>query len=303
MTARSPFFDGSQLQYAWDSTSLGYLKTCPRKYYLTMIEGWRKKDESVHLTFGSHFHTALEHFDKFRATGMDYDLALEHTVKLLFALCQGWDPENSPKKNPDTLFRSVIWYLEAYKDDAAKTVMLANGVPAVELSFSFDSGVPSPHGDNYLLSGHMDRLVEYADEHFVMDRKTTGGAIGPYFFQQFNPHNQMSLYTLASQVVYNHPVKGVMIDAAKVNVGFTEFDRGITTRTQAQLDEWLVGFADWTRVAERYAEVESWPMNEESCGNYGGCVFRGICSKDPSVRHFFLETDFEKRFWNPLEVR
>lgn len=49
----SPFLPGTKIQYAWDSTSIGYLKTCPRLYQYTIIEGWQSKGESLHLRFGS----------------------------------------------------------------------------------------------------------------------------------------------------------------------------------------------------------------------------------------------------------
>jgi hypothetical protein len=65
--APSPFVEGTQLQFAWDSTSLGYLKECPRKYFYTIVEGWRGKGQSVHLEFGGLYHKALEEYDKLRA--------------------------------------------------------------------------------------------------------------------------------------------------------------------------------------------------------------------------------------------
>ena len=45
-----------------------------------MIEGWRNKTDSVHLRFGSLYHTALENFDKYRALGMVYGDALAIVV-------------------------------------------------------------------------------------------------------------------------------------------------------------------------------------------------------------------------------
>ena len=299
----SPFLPGTFSQFAWDSTSLGYLKECPRKYFLTMIEGWRSKDESVHLTFGIHFHKALETFDLLLSQGVEREAAIDNVFVYLLEVTKDWNPDHN-KKNRETLLRSVIWYLEEYKDDPAKTIILSNGKPAVELSFRFDSGVPLPDGSgNYLLSGHMDRLVQFGNDLFVMDRKTTGSTIGGYFFDQFSPDNQMSLYTLAGRVVYDMPISGVIIDAAQIAVGFTAFGRGITMRSADQIDEWLEDFGTWMRVGELYSQSSRWPMNEKSCNNYGGCVFKGICNKSPSVHTAFLKTDFEQIFWNPLETR
>ena len=44
----SPFLPGTKIQYAWDSTSLGWLKTCPSLYFYHMIEGWRMKGGRYH---------------------------------------------------------------------------------------------------------------------------------------------------------------------------------------------------------------------------------------------------------------
>ena len=38
-------------------------------------------------------------------------------------------------RTKETLVRSVVWYLDEYKDDPLKTAMLPDGKPAVELSF------------------------------------------------------------------------------------------------------------------------------------------------------------------------
>ena len=46
LATTSPFLPATHIQYAWDSTSLGYLKTCPRLYQYIMIEGWQSQIES-----------------------------------------------------------------------------------------------------------------------------------------------------------------------------------------------------------------------------------------------------------------
>lgn len=317
--APSPFFKGTTLQFAWDSTSTGLLMDCPRKYYLTLIEGWRKKDESVHLRFGGIFAYCMESYAHAKAAGADHEDALDAAVAR--ALLESWDhdrdesgeriagtgnpwsPDNSPKKNRDTLLRTVIWYFEEYKNDNAKTLILPNGRPATEVSFKFESGIADPYGGEYLLAGHLDRGVEYADDPFVMDQKTTGGGLGAYYFSQFDLSNQMSQYTFAGKIIWNVPLRGVMIDAAAILVGSTTFGRAITMRSEGQLQEWHENLGNWFKLAHIFADSGKYPMNLQSCNNYGGCVFKGICSKDPRVRDNFLKTDFEKRFWNPLEER
>ena len=297
------FVAGSDFQFAWDSMSLGTLKECPRKYFLTHVLGYRPKDTSLHLTFGLHYAKAMERFYKFRASGMDYDEALNDVVAT--AMIESYDmPEDTTgKKTRETLIRSIVWYFESYRGDTETNVIhLHDGRPAVELSFKLPTGL-HVNGVELLYCGHLDRVVEFAGDRYVMDQKTTGQTLGAFYFMQFNPDNQMSGYSLASRVMFNCPVQGVIIDACQVAVGFTRFGRSITTRTESQIEEWLVDFHDWTQLAERYAERGHWPMNDKSCHKYGGCQFRDVCSHDKEVRQQFLDTRFEINRWNPLEDR
>ena len=298
----SPFIPDTTLQFAWDSTSLGLLEECPRKYKYTIIDGYRKRGASVHLFFGQEFHAGLEIYDKCRAGGTSPSESTLWTLLYLLRSTHGWVSDHSAK-NRENLIRSVLWYLFEYEDDPAHTLILANGRPAVELSFRMETDFRAPDGTVYMLSGHMDRMVEYAGDYFVMDRKTSGSSITPYFFNQFNPHTQMTLYTLAGRVVFNTKVSGVIIDGAQIAVGFTSFARGMTMRSEDQLEEFLSNTEFWLRQAEWYAEEFYYPMNAHSCGNYGGCPFRTVCSQDRRVRDKFLETEFERSYWNPLQPR
>lgn len=308
--APSPFLPGTSIQFAWDSTSLGWLKTCPRLYQYQMLEGWTGRGESIHLRFGQEYHRALENYDRGRAVGMAHEVALREVVKELLIDTRDWNfdypslPKSAQLKTRDNLLRTVIWYLDQFKNDAAETYLLLDGRPAVELSFRFELDFGPPDGQPYLLCGHLDKVVRYQDELFVMDRKTTTTTPGDYYFNQFHPNNQMTLYTFGSQVIFETPVKGVIIDAAQIAAGFSRFIRGITYRTPDQLDEWLDDLEWILSQAEVYAEKNYWPQNDTACDKFGGCRFREVCSKSPQVRERFLEANFERgERWNPLKPR
>lgn len=264
-----------------------------------MIEGWHSRSKSVHLDFGIFYHSALELYDKITFQGVDHEEALRKVLRQTLLSTVDFAPDHV--KNRFTLIRSIIWYLDEFRGNAARTVRLESGVPAVELSFRL------PVSDNLTLCGHLDRVVEYSGDYFVMDRKTTVQTPGPYYFDQYTPDNQMSLYTLAAQVVYHAPVKGVIIDAAQIAVGFTRFERGFAYRTDAMLEDWLKETKMWVAQAQAMAAdpvMESFPMNDKACGNYGGCTFRRVCSKDPRVRPAFLASEFTRdNPWNPVKPR
>ena len=310
-TTPSPFIEGTYVQYAWDSTSLEYMKRCPRLYYYEMIAGWKASGENIHLRFGLEYHQGLHDYELAKAAGADHEEAVLQTVKQLLIRIHEWDPEPHTKseenKSRSNLVRTVIWYLDHYKDDPAKTVMLSNGKPALEVSFRFNLEHVADFGNakyNYVLCGHLDRIVEYEGSTFVMDRKTTASTPSNYYFDQFDPHNQMSLYSLAGRIVLNSPLRGVIIDTAQVAVGFSRFVRSFTLRGEEQLTEWLHDLQYIFAAAETYAAEEYWPMNDTSCDKYGGCRYREICRIPKSVRRNFLESNFIKgKPWNPLEVR
>jgi hypothetical protein len=326
----SPFLPGTKIQFAWDSTSLGLIKTCPRLYQYTMIDGWGHRGESIHLKFGIEYHHALEFYAHQRADGVKHEIAIQNTVREILQRTDDWNFDPTTKvgkyKNRDTLISLVVDYLDHFIDDPCTTYIKSDGTPAVELSFRFELDWGPEAGEHiqigwddkqdreaygpqpYLLCGHLDRVVEFNGSLFVMDHKTTTTTPSDYYFNQYEPHNQMTLYTIAGQMVLHTPIKGVMIRAAQILLEKPHrFIVGFTYRTQDQIEEWLSDLHLHLSLAEQYATMNYWPMNDTACDKFGGCKFRGVCSKSPDVREMFLRADFDKleedARWNPLRSR
>ena len=137
-----------------------------------------------------------------------------------------------------------------------------------------------------MLCGHLDRVAELEGSLFVIDHKTTTTTPGQYFFDNFSPNNQMTLYALAAQIVVNSPIKGVIVEAAQILLEKpNQFSRGFALRTQANLSEWIADLSSWLNLAESFATSGHWPMNDTACDKFGGCRFRDICKRSPEVRH------------------
>ena len=308
------------LQLAWDSTSLGALKTCPRYYFYLNVLGFASRVESAHLVFGLEFHAALELYDRKKAEGFDHNACVLAAVRQ--ALVKTWNfklqrpwASDEPTKTRDTLIRSIVWYLDQFSEDPLATAILSNGKPAVELSFQIDGlGLESSKGEEFKLCGHLDRVAYWQGKPWIVDRKTTKGSIGTEYFQKFKPDNQMSLYSVAGSIIFPEPIDGVIIDAAQTLVKSTKFQRGFTYRSTDERQEWLYETSVWLKVAETYAEAQYWPQNDKSCGMFssydgehdtwkGGCPFRPICGQDPVYRNKHLEALYDRRVWNPLVTR
>ena len=312
MTEPAAFKDGTQ--WAWDSTSIKLAETCLRKYQYKMIDGYQPARKSVHLLFGGWYASALEHYYGYTAAGMSSDEALLEVVGE--TLIETWEYESDEAGDPipgtgapwqsdhntktrENLIRTIVWYIDQFgDDDSMQTVILSDGKPAVEHSFRLEAD------NGIILCGHLDRLVEYGGKPYIQDQKTTGSTITGRYFDGFNPDTQMSLYTFAGRAIFGLPVKGIVIDAAQIAVGFSRFERGFTFRDDASLTEWYDDSMYHIERAQVATRENHFPKNAASCGNYGGCEFHNICSHSPTVREQFLKGDFvQGKRWDPLEVR
>ncbi len=304
-----------RLQTALDSTSLGEFKQCPRKYYYSIIMGYQPIGTAIDLIFGSAAHQALEHFHKRRFAGEPYEDALLATLQE--ALTESWIAEASEPLFDDaaksrlSLTRLIVEYCDRYEKEQTgpRTVALANGAPAVELTFAFDSGLASASHEPIVLCGHLDRLVEFNQEIYIADLKTTRSGLTAHYLRNFTPDNQFTLYTLAGRVALHVTARGVLLDAVQVGVTFVRFARIPIPRPTAIIEEWIRGFESyWYPAIQSCAQnadltsnpVEAYPQNDKACGLYGGCHFREVCGRVPSSRSTILEGQFNRRRWDPL---
>lgn len=300
-----------QLQIAHDSTSIKAGQKCWRYYKYSIVDGYGLVGpDNDHLVFGTLFHAATELYDRLRAKGLDHEESVRHAIR--YALVATWDFElgrpwtsQEPTKSRDSLIRTIILYLDKYKDSHLETLILSNGQPAVEHSFRIDIEITAPTGENYLLCGHLDKAVVWHDSVRLTDKKTTKNALDDYYFRQFTPDTQMSLYPFAGKIIFSTTIDGMIIDAAQVLVTGSRFQRIHVDRSEAQLEEWFHDLTIYLKDLERNISDNYWPQNPTACG-FGRfqCAFRPVCSSDPSVRQEILDNFYKRRkTWDPLTPR
>jgi hypothetical protein len=309
-------FDAEGVQFAWDSTSLTVASECLRKYYYSIQRSVVPQQQSVHLIFGGLFAKALETFYAKLADGCSRDEALHIVIRdaLILSWKHDLDPMgnrlpggepivfNSAEKTRYSLLRSIVWYVDHYAEADAgdiRTATLQNGKAAVELSFTLE------FSDDILYCGHLDRVVEANGHLFWMDQKTTGKPPTSMFWNGFQTSNQFLGYTWAGQTLLRSPVRGGIVDAVAVQVGGTIFERQPITFNHDVLEEWRIGALYHIEQAREATLRNEFPMNLTACGNYGGCPYRVLCTRAPSVRDRFIGGDFVEREnpWDPLVPR
>jgi len=306
--------DQPLLQQAWDSTSLGAFKTCPFKYFLQNILGYTGKRKDA-LVFGIAFHTSMQFYHYAKAEGQSHDDSIIHALrKGMESFTEECDSgiriytSEQKERTLYSLLRAVVWHLDyftdnGFKEDSCSTIILSSGKPAAELSFRFTPELELPSTfTSIMFCGHLDHVVEQQGSIYVKDYKTTK-QLGSRFFDQFNPDNQMTLYTLAGNVVFDLPVKGVIIDGIQLGVHYARFQRGYSHRTKAHLESWMEDTEFWLHQAARCASQAHWPQNDKACNMYGGCEFRSACQAPASLHKQILDSQFDNRQWDPLTTR
>lgn len=302
------------MQLALDSTSINCFKTCPRRYYYEILRGLSPRSGNVHLQFGIYVHQIRERYDAAAVEHPEWDHDQRLDSVLDWALNVTWNTVlNRPwvsghtEKNRQSLIQTLVWYLDAFgRDDPFETVRLANGKPAVEVSFKIASGLATGDDEAIILCGHIDRIAKLNDVSYIKDIKTSSYAPDAKWARGFTPGVQFSMYVFAGRHGLGEPVKDLIVDGVQVGVGFSRFGSHLVPRTDAMLDEWFEGILDTAKEMEDCAARAQWPMRETSCSMYGGCPFRTLCERSPEAREEWVKTDFEVRGdggWNPLQVR
>jgi hypothetical protein len=167
-------------------------------------------------------------------------------------------------------------------------------------------------------SGHIDRVVHFHDEVYVVDYKTSKYALTAEWARSFDLSTQFEGYFVAAHIlasqpnsVFPQPPSGVVIDALQLGVNFTRFARFPIRYSESVANEFLANFEALVRTkAEPASRLGLWPREAESeCNAYrradgsGGCEFRRVCKAPPSDRARQLRQDFVKSTWDPTQSR
>jgi len=306
-------FEGT-LQTAWDSTSLGEIQTCAYKYYLSIICGFVPTSLSPHLRFGLVYASAIELYARNRARDLSHEDCILESIR--HALTATWEARlNRPwasdhlTKNRPMLIRALIEYFDKYTPETENfpALILPDGTPAVELSFTFETNYKTPFGGNYKICGHLDRLSESENRKWVLDQKTTSMPLNAKYWQQFEVSDQVNLYFFAGQIIFPDRVAGLIIDATQITDKEINFERREINKTPAVVEEWYKEVAYWISFAEMCSKQSYWPKNRKSCmKGFMACEYIEICGKCPNVRETWMKSGFGKRAgagWDPLISR
>jgi hypothetical protein len=167
-------------------------------------------------------------------------------------------------------------------------------------------------------AGHIDRVVHFRDEVFVLDYKTSKYPLTLEWINGFDRSTQFFGYftaaaIMASQpnsVFLDHPA-GVLVDGLQLQVNATRFARFPLRYSPTVANEFLENLEALVRIKAETAErLRLYPTEAESeCDHYrrmdgtGGCEFRKVCNAPLISRERELQQNFTKSTWDPSKSR
>lgn len=141
----------------------------------------------------------------------------------------------------------------------------------------------------------------YITDNYIPTHNTTGKTLGQFYIDQFTPDNQFTGYTWAGKTILHSPIRGGIVDAAQIAVGFTRFARFFVSRGEDEIDEWISDVKETVRRTQEYTARGSFPRNRTACFN---CEYRKLCSVPPRMRETFMQSDYHlAEHWEPAVPR
>lgn len=272
---------------------------CPLKYKRRILEGRKSRDESGALGAGQAMHAGLA--DWYRTSLLPSMSPAQRQELGLNGIRNAW-----PVKHPVDDWRDLTkvsdvfrGYVKEYPTESFTVLGDAN-VPLVEIPFSIILPVTTDEGRKIVYGGIFDTLILWMGQVYILEHKTTS-VFGSSYFNEFKPNNQVDGYVYAAQQLTGRPVAGALINAiAWYRVGKTKYERQVTTRTPADLEEWLRNMQASASEIEWHHKHNRWPMRKNSCvTKYGPCEFHHVDKLgNPHERDSVLNTDFVIEMWD-----
>lgn len=300
-----------------DNYALVGWQRCPAWYDLRINQGWAPRRKSAALGSGGAIHAALAEWYKSR--NVDASMARLTSV---------W-PSEHPVDDWRTLEKAqltVLQHMKEYTHESFSIVGADVGRPMIEVASALPTGMYLPvcktcTADNRQTSlwdrfthkcfncgadlelleygGIFDGLVEFNGAVYVLEHKTTS-QLGPLFFHQFKPNNQISGYCWLARELTGGRCDGAIVSAiGYFKAGATRFERQITTRDEVEIDAWLLDL--WTEACaiDEHRRSGIWPKRTTACTLYGLCEFHSVHTlSDPAQQQRLLEQDYIHDTWN-----
>lgn len=291
---------------------------CMLRWHRSVVGGYRERVQGASLIYGKAFHKFQE--TMFRTKG-DLQEAKKAMVLSFDVPKAATGKTNGYLADRNHVFATSYMYWEdiTCKDTEFDLLMLPNGSPAVEQTFSFKYY----EDDNVIvnLCGTIDRIGQIKKGCWcVRDYKTTSRWNPVEYLSEYRMSKQLRFYILALKIMserYPDSVLGQIgatkvgarIDAVFLKERPTDnkyissdvflFSEGAIEEFRGLLDQYIIRLTGAVQVALLQPLPREGIING-SCDSKFRCKFWGVCSAPMEVQDTILERDFIQTPYNPL---
>ena len=307
-----------------DNTKRSCFMECRRKFYFQYVMNYKTFYGSNALRYGLVWHAGMEAFyEHIKNNGWTRDgKALEDAfsaMKKEWEECSSKENYFSDYRTLENCFTSFLQYIQHFSQDELMLKVIHTEQP-----FKI---CMEPENDEewkyfktlepFHFTGKIDMEIELSGRMWINEHKTTGQPIDTQC-NRLNRSAQVMGYHYAKQrmqgLTGEHP-EGVLMtvhhlscrkSTAKGNEGNygapkIDFRRVPQVFSNNDIKQWRLSFLGVALEVQREKERNLYPMNHDSCFNYGSCPFLSICEQSTDVNNIYLD---EQRYYiaEPWEV-
>lgn len=277
-----------------DNTMMTAFEKCPRLYYLQYVRNLVPVGRSAALDFGSLFHLGLSiWYAHFNLPDSNRDLALLAAIEAMSkADFEEIEGEFRTRERCILMLAEYADYygwLEKTQGWNLKVILSETGFDTVD-----ENGLP--------WGGKIDLAVEWRNQLWILDHKTTSRFGGDYY-DQYVPDTQTCGYAKYAGILAGRKVAGVIMNVIVVHKikkpPAEQFHRKAFDYPDFYYREWEEQVRDHYRQVDQCEQTNTWRPRWQSCTHkYGKCAAFHVCRTAPENRQQKLSQEWEERTWD-----
>lgn len=290
----------------FDSTMRSVFVSCPQKFKLEFIHGFRPPGTSIDLHAGGCFAKAVEAvYRRVWVDGNDLETAKRRALAVFLMEWGDFEPPPHKRtaKTKDRTWEAIEEYFQKWPphEDHIQPYFKADGEPTFEYTFAIPLEDPSfplhPNGSPFVYCGRIDALGRYEGKPVVRDEKTSGASASTYWADKWTLRGQFMGYIWAMQQlgfdIDTVVTRGVGILKTKIDL-----QEAITPYTRDQIRNWYVQLGhDLHRLVKCWNDGYFDYNFGNACTDFGSCMFMDVCKSSHPESWY---SNFQINHWNPL---
>jgi hypothetical protein len=306
-----------------DNTKRHCFVECRRKYYLQYVKNLKTFYGSNALRYGLVWHAGMEaYYKNVQEKGYAKDgSALEDALK---AMQTEWT-ETSAKESfysdyrtLENCFTSLLQYVNHFHQDEMMLKVINTEEPfkivmkpETDAEYKLFKDLQEFH-----FTGKIDMEIELNGRQWINEHKTTGQPIDTqvarlnrsaqvmgYFYAKVRMQKGEKRPDGVLMTVHHLSARKSTARGNEGNYGTPKIDfrRAPQIFSENDIEQWRASFMSVALDVQRETERNLWPMNHDSCFNYGSCPFLNICEQNSDIEDMWID---DQRYYEaePWEV-